>query len=111
MAAGADAEDAPQGIGTGSLLVMGILGGVYLLYSVGWVLGGVGMQSRASFMLPPPLYQAGLWIAVLAPALWFASVLLLTRRSKGWVRVVGLLLGAVLLIPWPFVVAGGGGML
>lgn len=106
-----EAEDQPQGIGTVSLLLFGILGGIYLLYTVGWVIGGLGMQARAMFMLPAPLYLASMWLAVLAPALWFASVLVLTRRSKNWIRVVGLIVGTLLLVPWPFVVAGGGGML
>ncbi|WP_193598722.1 DNA polymerase III subunit gamma/tau [Microbacterium sp. YJN-G] len=106
-----DADDEPRGIGTVSLVLLGILGGIYLLYTVGWIIGGLGMQSRALFMLPAPLYLAGLWVAVLAPALWFASVLLLTRHSSEWVRLTGLVVGALLLVPWPFVVAGGGGAL
>lgn len=107
---GSASADEPQGLSTASLVALGILGGVYLLYTVGWVIGGVGMRSRALFMMPAPLYQAGLWIAVLAPALWYAAVVVLTRGSKEWVRIVGLALGALLLVPWPFVVAGGGAL-
>lgn len=103
-------DEARAGIGTVSLVALGILGGVYLLFTVGWILGGVGMQSKAMFMLPGPLYQATLWIAVLAPALWFAATLLMTRGSKEWVRISALIIGALLLVPWPFVVAGGGAL-
>lgn len=104
-------EEEPSGIGTATLVMLGILGGVYLLYTIGWVIGGFGMQAKAMFMLPAPLYLASMWIAVLAPALWFIATLILTRGAKDWVRVSALVVGAALLVPWPFVVAGGGGVL
>ncbi|MCA1306105.1 DNA polymerase III subunit gamma/tau [Microbacterium esteraromaticum] len=104
-------DDGDESIGTVALLMLGILGGVYLLYSVGWFVGGAGMLSKAMFMLPAPFYFGSLGIAVLAPALWFAAVLVLTRDSKTWVRFTGLIVGALLLVPWPFVVAGGGAAL
>jgi hypothetical protein len=107
----AGVDDEPQGISTATLLLLGILGGIYLLYTIGWVLGGVGMQLPVTFTLPVPLYQGALWLAVLAPALWFVAVLAATRGSRSWVRIVWLVAGAVLLVPWPFVVSGGGGAL
>lgn len=96
---------------TASLVMLGILGGVYLLYTIGWVVGGIGMQLPVTFALPAALYQGALWLAVLAPALWFAAVLVATRGSKPWIRLAWLIAGALLLVPWPFVVAGGGGAL
>jgi len=107
----ADADDEPQTVGTVTLLLLGILGGIYLLYTVGWILGGVGMQLPVTFTLPVPLYQGALWLAVLAPAFWFVAVLAATRGSRPWVRIVWLVAGAVLLVPWPFVVSGGGAVL
>jgi len=104
-------DDEPPGIGTVTLVMLGIFGGVYLLYTVGWIIGGLGMQAKAMFMLPAPLYLASMWIAVLAPGLWFTATLLLTRGAKDWVRICALIVGAALLVPWPFVVAGGGGAL
>lgn len=108
---GGDAADEPEGIGTATLVLLGIFGGVYLLYTIGWVIGGVGMQAKAMFMLPAPLYLASMWIAVLAPALWFTATLMMTRGGRDWVRISALVVGAALLVPWPFVVAGGGGVL
>jgi hypothetical protein len=104
-------DDEPRGVGTVTLLLLGILGGVYLLYTVGWVLGGIRMQLPVTFTLPVPLYQGALWLAVLAPVLWFVAVLAATRDSRSWVRIVWLVAGALLLVPWPFVVSGGGGAL
>lgn len=102
------ADEPLPAIGTVTLLMLGVLGGIYLLYTIGWVLGGIGMQLPVTFTLPVVLYQGALWLAVLAPALWFVAVLAATRGSRSWVRMVWLLAGAVLLIPWPFVVSGGG---
>ncbi|WP_417554034.1 hypothetical protein [Microbacterium sp.] len=102
----ADAGDEPGGVGTVTLLLLGILGGIYLLFTIGWIIGGVRMQAPVMFTLPAFLYQGALWLAVLAPALWFAAVLVATRRSKDWVRIVWLIAGAALLVPWPFVAGG-----
>ncbi|SJN33198.1 hypothetical protein FM104_08210 [Microbacterium esteraromaticum] len=110
-AAPAERAQEPPGLSTVSLVLFGIFGGIYLLYTVGWAVGGLGLQTRVMFLMPGPLYLSALGIAVLAPALWFASVLVLTRHAKDWIRVVGLIVGALLLVPWPFVVAGGGGVL
>ena len=55
------------------------------------------------------MFQGSFWLAVLAPALWFGTVFLLTRRSAGWVRVVWLVAGAILLVPWPFITVGAVG--
>lgn len=99
----------PQSLSTPMLLLVGIVGGVYLLYTVGWIIGGLNLEMSALFLVPSLMYQVAVWAAVLAPALWFTAVWLLTRRSAGWVRVLGLLAGAVLLVPWPFVMTGAVG--
>lgn len=100
-----EAADRPP-LSTPMLLLVGIVGGVYLLYTVGWIIGGLNLQSSAMFLIPGVMYQVALWVAVLAPALWFVAVWLLTRRSASWVRVVGFLAGVLLLVPWPFVMTG-----
>lgn len=96
----------PRSLSTPMLLLVGIVGGIYLLYTVGWVIGGLNLQGSASFLIPAVMYQVAFWAAVLAPALWFAAVWLLTRRSPSWVRALGFLGGILLLIPWPFVMTG-----
>lgn len=106
VAAEADVAGEPRGVGTVTLLLLGILGGVYLLFTIGWIIGGVRMQAPVMFTLPAFLYQGALWLAVLAPALWFAAVLVATLRSKDWLRIVWLIAGAALLVPWPFVAGG-----
>lgn len=98
-----------QPLSTPMLVLVGVIGGVYLLYTIGWIIGGLNLQGSALFLVPAIMYQAAVWAAVLAPALWFVAVWLLTRRSASWIRVVGFLAGAALLVPWPFVMTGAAG--
>lgn len=99
----------PQPLSTPMLVLVGVIGGIYLLYTVGWIIGGFNLQGSALFLVPAVMYQAAVWAAVLAPALWFIAVWLLTRRSASWIRVIGFIAGAALLVPWPFVMTGAAG--
>ncbi len=107
----ADGSVAPAGepapMGNAALVSLGILGGVYLLYTVGWIIGGLRLQVIAPALnLIPAAYVPAFWLAVLAPSIWFATALVLTRRSVTWLRFVWLAAGAVLLVPWPFIMIG-----
>lgn len=97
---------APAPLGNAALVGLGILGGVYALYAVGWIIGGLRLQGRAQYLVTDVMFQGSLWLAVLAPLLWFGTVFLLTRATRSWVRFAWLGAGAVLLLPWPFVMIG-----
>ncbi|MFE6995002.1 hypothetical protein ACFVAE_03525 [Microbacterium sp. NPDC057659] len=96
-----------EGLSTGMLLALGAVGGIYLLYTIGWLIGGLRMQAGALFLIPSVMYTATLVIAVAAPVLWFAASWMLTRNSRSWVRLTALIAGVVFLVPWPFVMTGG----
>ena len=96
-------------MGNGTLVALGVVGGIYALYAVGWLIGGLRLQGRAQYLVLDVMYQGSLWLAVLAPLLWFATTLLLTRRARPWLRFAWLAVGAVLLLPWPFVMIGAVG--
>ncbi|MFK4834466.1 DNA polymerase III subunit gamma/tau [Microbacterium sp. ZW T2_14] len=102
------ATPAPEArsLGNGTLVALGVLGGVYALYAIGWLIGGLRLQGRAQYLVLDVMYQGSLWLAVLAPVLWFATTFLLTRRSRAWVRFVWLAVGVIVLLPWPFVMIG-----
>lgn len=91
---------------TAMLLLVGVFGGVYLLYTVGWIFGGLRLKPLANLIVADAMYLPWFVLAVLAPALWMLTVWVLTRRTAAWIRVVLLLAGAVLLVPWPFVMVG-----
>ena len=99
-------DDGGRGMSSAALVGIGILAGVYLLLSIGWLLGAARFQLVAALFLEPVAFQITLWLAVLALPLWFVTVFWLTRGGRAWLRFVLLVAGAVLLIPWPFVLAG-----
>lgn len=92
--------DAAQ-TGSVELVVLGVLGGVYLLYAVGWLIVAVGTPRPGVSIVGDALYALGLWLAVLAPALWYGLVLLAAKRPRP--RLAWLVLGAIVLVPLPFV--------
>lgn len=106
-AAADDAQADAAQIGNVALVALGILGGVYLLYTIGWIIGGLRLQVIAPALLVSPVaYVPAFWLAVLAPFLWFSTTLLLTRGRPTWHRFAWLAAGAVLLVPWPFIMIG-----
>lgn len=105
-----DLTEAPAtGMSNAMLITVGVLAGSYLLFAIGWLLGGLRLHGYAQFLVSPVAYQVSVWLAVLAPVIWFGTVMLLTARRAAWVRVVWLVVGAVLLVPWPFVMMGAVG--
>ncbi|WP_344736500.1 DNA polymerase III subunit gamma/tau [Microbacterium awajiense] len=93
-------------MGNAALIATGVIGGVYALWTIGWIIGGLRLQGWRPFLVTDAMYQGSLWLAILAPALWFGTTFLLTRRSKPWVRFAWLAAGLILLVPWPFAAIG-----
>ena len=46
-----------------------------------------GCRAAPTYLVTDVMYQGSFWLAVLAPALWFGTVFLLTRHSEPWVRI------------------------
>ena len=95
----------PRGAAARGLLAGTVLFGlVYLALSIGWI-SAVQLLVYPSFdLLGEIMWQFGEFLAMVAPALWFAAVLTLTpegARRRGLTRMLGLLLGAAVLVPWP----------
>ena len=88
------------------LITYGILAGAYLIYTLGWVIS-VQRYNATVLTSPEPLnafmFGLGEILAMLAPALWFAATLLLTRGRKPVIRLLVLLAGLIAVLPWPFV--------
>lgn len=95
----AEAADEP---GSAELVLLGVFGGVFLLYTLGWILTVLRVQNPATDPVGQFMFALGLWLAVLAPALWFGVTFTVTRgRPKA--RLVWMLVGAVALLPVAFV--------
>jgi hypothetical protein len=79
-------------------------GVVYLAISIGWIFSvqllvypGLDLQGEI-------MWQFGEFLAMVAAALWFAAALSLTPdgiRRRGTKRMLVLLVGALVLVPWP----------
>ncbi|MGC5170998.1 DNA polymerase III subunit gamma/tau [Microbacterium sp. DT81.1] len=115
-ASGSSASESPDAaherapaLGNGALIATGVIGGVYLIYAIGWLIGGLRLQGLRTYLVTDVMYIGSLWLATLAPLIWFSTVWLLTRRSATWVRFVWLAVGLLLLLPWPFVLLGAVG--
>ncbi|MFK3679354.1 hypothetical protein ACI2IP_16655 [Microbacterium sp. NPDC090218] len=99
-------QEDPVGLSTPMLLILGVVGGVYLLYTIGWIVGGLRLQPLASFLVADAMFLPWFVLAIAAPALWFLASWVLTRGKAAWIRIAVLLVGVVLLVPWPFVTVG-----
>lgn len=102
-------EPEAEGLGTAALVSIGVLGGVYLLFAIGWLVGGLRLQGRYQVLVTDAMYQGALWLATAAPLIWFATTLFATRKTRAWVRWFWLVLGVLFLLPWPFLMIGAVG--
>ncbi|MUN08658.1 DNA polymerase III subunit gamma/tau [Agromyces luteolus] len=100
-AATADAGSAAQ-VGSAELVLLGVFGGAFLLYTLGWILTALRVTNTATDPVGQSMFALGLWLAVLAPALWFGVTFALTR-GRVPLRFTWLAVGAVVLLPVPFV--------
>ena len=110
VAADIDDDDgsgaAPQ-LPAGALVLLGLIGGVYLLYTVVWFSWAQhystvnALVAEGSGSLGSVLQQVVFWLAPLAPVLWFVSVLVLNRGARLRTMLLWLVVGALLLVPLP----------
>ncbi len=81
-----------------------VFGVLYLAYSIGWIFSAQLLVYPGLDLLGEVMWQFGEFLAMVAPALWFAAVLTLTPEGmarRGLTRTVALLAGALVLVPWP----------
>ena len=100
-----DEPDAAAQPGSAELVLLGVLGGVYLLYSVGWLIWAISAAPDLGDPVAQFMYGLGRWLAVLAPALWFGTTLWLASERRR-ARLIWLIVGAVILVPVPFLLRG-----
>jgi len=90
------------------LVSYGILAGGYLIYTLGWLVvvfgplaGGINADILGQLM-----FRITQVLAVASPAIWFGASFLLTRGRRPIVRLLALLVGLVVVLPWPFILLG-----
>jgi len=87
---------------SGSLVGFGVFGGVYLLYTVAWLLTASTAYVADVDTMLTVFVDVLRFLAIVAPALWFTVVLRAGRRRRTRTRLLWMLLGAAVLFPWPF---------
>ena len=100
-------DNVQTGLSSIALVGFGIFGGIYLLSSVAWLITALRNPTQIADPLGNGMFVLGLWLAVAAPSLWFAAVLYLGSHSSVSKRMMFLLLGAFVLIPWPYLAWAG----
>ena len=103
MSSHVEGEQEAPSLGPVALLAFGVLAGIYLLYSVAWLITVLRNPTQIADPFSNLMFVSGLWLAVLFPASWFGATLWLGRERKPWLRILFLALGAVVLIPWPYI--------
>lgn len=84
-----------------ALVATGVFAGIYLLFTVAWLITALRNPVQIADPLGNFMFALGLWLAVAAgPATFVAS--LIAGSNKLWVRFACLVVGAAVLIPWPY---------
>lgn len=105
---------ARQQVSNGALVALGVFGGLYLLYTVGWAIVAQAysevnaITAAGSGTIGGILQQIVYWAAPFAPALWFFTALALSRGGRTARLSIMLAVGAVVLLPLPMLIARGG---
>lgn len=97
-----DGPPEPKSMPAVLLITYGILAGVYLIYTIGWVVTVTRSTTTLPTLFGEIMFQLGELLAMASPAIWFAATIILTRDRKPIVRLALLLIGLVVIIPWPF---------
>ncbi|QIM16943.1 hypothetical protein G7067_11885 [Leucobacter insecticola] len=109
-----DGAETSVGLSNGALVLFGVFGGLYLLYTWGWFVVAQaysGMNAAAaagSGSVGGVLQQILFWAAPLAAPLWFLVSLAAARGGRTKRLALMLCIGAVVLLPLPMLIAKGG---
>jgi len=101
-------DSEPAQLSSIALVLHGIVGGIFLLYAIGWLVAIGRDPFIPADLVGQFMYRLGQWLAVLAAPLWFGAALWVTRGA-GSVRrrLIAFAIGVVVLAPWPFILGAG----
>ena len=83
------------------VVAYGVIAGVYLLYTAGWIITVLRSTVGPVDPFTDLMFHMGQYLAIASPAIWFGAVLLLTRGGRPARRILWLLVGLLVVIPWP----------
>lgn len=95
-----------EATGSALLVLYGVFGGAYLLFVVGWIVAAQRDTVSVANLFFEVMRQFGQFLAIASPVLWFVAAFALTRHSRPIVRILWLVVGVIVVAPWPFVFPG-----
>lgn len=102
-----EAERASAQLSSAALIGLGVLGGVYLLYTIGWIVFFSRYELAIDMTFGVFSDLIARTLAIAAAPLWFVATLLVTQRRDLRYRFLWLVIGVLVLVPWPFLIGGG----
>jgi hypothetical protein len=96
------AEAETEQMSSAALVAFGVVGGVYLLYTFGWVVSFSRYQVPLMADFTVISYRITQVLAIAAPPVWFVAALLILQKRDVRYRFLWLVIGVLLLVPWPF---------
>ena len=109
---GSAAEGSQAQLGNLAVVLLGLAGGLYLLYAWVWMswaqhYAGVNAAAAAgSGSIGGALQQIVFWISPLAPILWFATALVIHRAHQRKLAIA-LIIGLIVTLPLPMIFSSG----
>jgi hypothetical protein len=98
----ADAEASTAQLGSATLIAFGIVGGVYLLYTIGWIVSFARYAQPIDVDFTVVSHRIAQTLAIAASPLWFVATLLVLQKTDVRYRFLWLVIGVLVLVPWPF---------
>ena len=81
-----------------------LFGGLYLMWGIAWVVGLANLPGGyATGVIDAAFFGFGQFLAYIAAPLWFVAVLAGAQEWSKRRRFGAMLLGLILLLPWPFI--------
>jgi hypothetical protein len=97
-----DAADDRPATSAVVLICLGILVGIYALYTLGWFASWQRLLYADPDELEFQAFHVQQVLAILAAPLWFGAAIYFTRGRRPATRLLWLVIGALVLIPWSF---------
>ena len=107
-----DAAVAPRGLPAAVLIFYGFVSGWMVLYTIGWsVIAAQSWSVSADAPLLDILSNLMLVLMGASPLIWLVTAIVLTRGKRLFWTALWLLIGVIVLMPWPYFIAQQAGVL
>ncbi|WP_291055093.1 hypothetical protein [Herbiconiux sp.] len=100
----AEAEAASKQMSSAALIAFGVLGGIYLLYTIGWIISFTRVEVASELTFGVFTDIVARTLAIAASPFWFIATLVITQKKDVRYTMLWLVIGMLVLVPWPFLI-------